>query len=142
MKRRAARVMRVRSWLLPTLIGPSLGALLFVIGHEVVSGASLAKMVAEVVASCLLAAALGAVLSLVDFGLLVARLRTPPTSGRAWISSALAGAGAVLLWRWLRPSLLSAPSSHLVALLAALIVSAVVVRVLTSQRPSAWLRFS
>ncbi|MCC6901052.1 MAG: hypothetical protein IT377_18885 [Polyangiaceae bacterium] len=142
MKRRAAHLVRVRSWLLPTLVGPSLGALLFVVGHGLASGASLAKVVAELVASCVLGAVLGAVLSLVDFGLLVARLRTPPTSGRAWLSSALAGAGAVLLWRWLRPSLLSAPSSHLVALLLAVIVSALVVRVITGQRPSGWLRFS
>ena len=100
------------------------------------------RVLVEVVASAAVAAVLTAVLSLVDIGLLLTRLRTPPTSTKAWLSSALAGACAVLLWRLLRPSLLSAPSSHGLAVLAAVIVAAIAVRVLAGDRPSAWLRFS
>jgi len=124
------------------LLGPSIGAFLFVVAHALVSGVGLATVAAEVVASSILAFVLGAVLCLVDFGLLFARLRSPPTSGRAWLSSAVAGASAVLLWRWLRPSLLSAPSSHVLAMLGAVVVSALVVRWLTGEKPSAWFRFS
>ena len=144
MKRRsrAARLVSVKSWLLPTLIGPGLGALAFVVVHALVTGMGTGRVLVEVVASAAVAAVLTAVLSLVDIGLLLTRLRTPPTSTKAWLSSALAGACAALLWRLLRPSLLSAPSSHGLAVLAAVIVAAIAVRVLAGDRPSAWLRFS
>lgn len=144
MKRRGAspRLMRVRTWLLPSLLGPSLGACLFVVAYSLASGVGLASVVAETIGACALAFVLGAVLCLVDVALLVARLRTPPTAARAWVSSSLAGAGAVLLWRMLRPALLSAPSSHLLAALAAVLASALLARWLTGEKPSSWMRFS
>lgn len=143
MKRRdEGKPTRLRSWLVPTLIGPALGAALFVLVHALLTGAALLSVVTELVASGVIAAVLGLLLALVDFGLLAARLRKPPASGRAWLSAMTAGATCVLLWRLLRPSLISAPSSHLLAVGAALLVSAVLVRWLTSPKPGAWLRFS
>lgn len=136
------RRVRLRGWLVPTLLGPALGACLFVVAHAMVSGLGLGRVAAELVASVVIGLVLGAVLGLVDLGLLVTRLRVPPTAGRAWLSSSLAGACAVLLWRWLRPSLLSTPATHLAAIGVALVASALVVRVLAGKKPGAWFRFS
>lgn len=141
-KRGEGKPTRLRSWLVPTLLGPALGATLFVLVHALLTGAPLLAVVAELAAAGVIAVVLGVLLALVDFGLLTARLRNPPARGRAWLSSMAVGAGCVLLWRLLRPSLISAPSSHLLAIGAAMLLSAVVVRWLTSPKPGAWLRFS
>jgi len=141
-KSKKPRLIRLRGWLLPTLVGPPAGAALFVVLHGVLTGAGFAGAVAELVASGVIGFVLGAVLALVDFGLLVSRFRSPPTHGRAWLSSMGAGAASVVLWRLLRPALLSAPSSHLLALLGAVLIAAVVTRLITSPKPSGWFRFS
>lgn len=141
-RRKDEKPTRLRSWLLPTLFGPWLGATLFVVAHALATGAALLSVVAELVASGVIAIVLGGVLALVDFGLLTARLRNPPAGTRAWLSSMGAGAACVLCWRLVRPGLLSAPSSHLLAALGAVVLSAIVVRWLTSPKPGTWLRFS
>jgi hypothetical protein len=131
----------LRSWLAPTLFGPSVGACLFVLGYAWLGGVGIARSTAELVGSVVVATVVGLALCVVDLGLLVARLRSPPTGSRAWLSSTLAGAVAVLLWRFLRPTLLSAPATHLLAAGAAVLVSAMLVRLLGSERPRAWVRF-
>jgi hypothetical protein len=134
-------LVRLGRWLGPTLIGPVLGAWLLVTAHAFVTGAGLASVLAELALTSMMAVALGAVLALADFGLLLARLRKPPTGSRGWLSSMAAGAAATLLWRILRPSLMSALHSHILALGAAVVVSALAVRLLFSRKAGGWIRF-
>ena len=135
-------VVRLGRWLGPTLFGPALGAWALVVGHALLTGASFASVMAELLLASVMAALLALVLLLADFALLATRLRRPPTGSRGWISAMLAGGMAVVLWRVLRPSLLSAPSTHLIALGVAALVSALVVRLLFSRRARGWIRFA
>jgi hypothetical protein len=141
-KDKASSFVRLSRWLGPTLLGPAVGAWLFVLGHALVTGASFASAMGELVLASMLAVALGFVLLLADFALLATRLRRPPTGSRGWLSSMLAGGVGVLLWRVLRPSLLSTPASHLVAVGVAALASALLVRLLFSRRARGWIRFA
>ena len=141
-KEKATSFVRLGRWLGPTLFGPAIGAWAFVLVHALLTGGSFASVMAELVLASVMAVALAGVLLLADFALLATRLRRPPTGSRGWISSMLAGGVAVVLWRVLRPSLLSAPTTHLVAIGVAALASALLVRLLFSRRARGWIRFA
>ena len=121
---------RLRAWLVPTFVAPWATTALLVLVSEL-SGA----------AGLLGTARLLALLA-VDWLLLMFRRRIPPTGRRAWLSGAIAPLPAYGLWLVFRPPLLSAPSTHALAVAGALVAAAVAVRLFTSPRNGRGMRFS
>jgi hypothetical protein len=135
---------RLRAWLVPTLCGPlAATALLVTLGE--LFGASgfwgIARWLTLLALYSVAAVTLSLSLLLVDWVLLLFRVRVPPTGRRGWLSGAIAPLPAYGLWLLLRPPLLSAPSTHALAAAAAMVVAAIAVRLATSPRPSGRLRF-
>jgi hypothetical protein len=135
---------RLRAWLLPTLCGPVASTALLVTLGELFGASGiwgvarwLALLGLYSTAACLLSLSL----LLVDWVLLLFRLRVPPTGRRGWLSAVVAPLPAYGIWLLLRPPLLSAPSTHALAAAAAILISALGVRLLFSSRPSGRLRF-
>jgi hypothetical protein len=130
--------------LIPTLCGPVASTALLVTLRELFGASGLvgvARWLALLAVFSAAAAVLSLSLVLVDWTLLLLRLRVPPTGRRAWLSSALAPLPAYGVWLLLRPPLLSAPTTHAFAAAGAILVSALAVRLFTSPRSTSRLRF-
>ncbi len=136
---------KLRAWLVPTFVAPAAVSVL-IVALLTLAGASGFFGVARGLALALIAGLAGLSLSLallaVDWLLLLFRRRVPPTGRRAWISSALAPLPTYGLWLVFRPPLLSAPSTHALAVAAALIGGALAVRLLTRPPSGRSFRFS
>lgn len=135
---------RLSAWLVPTLLAPALSSALLITLRELSSAAGalgVARWLALLAVSSVAAVGLSLSLLLVDWVLLLLRRRTPPAGSRAWLSGAVAPLPAYGLWLLLRPPLLSAPSTHVLAVVAALLAAALAVRLVTSPRPSRRFRF-
>jgi hypothetical protein len=135
---------RLRAWLIPTLCGPLVSTALLVTFSELFGATGfwgIARWLALLALYGTAACALSLSLLLVDWLLLLTRVRVPPTGRRGWLSGALAPLPAYGIWLLLRPSLLSAPSTHALAAAAAILGAAVAVRLLTSPRSTGRLRF-
>jgi hypothetical protein len=128
---------KLRSWLVPTFVAPTLSTIVLVTLREL-GGSSgvfgilrwLGLLAIASVASLLLSMCLLGV----DWLLLFFLRRLPPTGRRGWLSGALAPLPAYGFWLLLRPPLLSAPSTHALAVAGALLLAAVAVRLMTNLR--------
>lgn len=135
---------RLRAWLIPTLCGPLASTALLVTLGELFGATGfwgIARWLALLALSSAAACVLSLSLLLVDWALLLFRVRVPPTGRRGWLSGVLAPLPAYGLWLLLKPPLLSAPSTHALAAAAAILISALAVRLAISPRPSGRLRF-
>jgi hypothetical protein len=121
----------------PTFVAPAASAIVLITLRELV-GASGALGILRWLALVAIASFASLILSVcligVDWLLLLVVRRLPPTGRRAWLSGALAPLPAYGFWLLFRPPLLSAPSTHALAIAAALLLAAVVVRSMSNLR--------
>ncbi len=132
---------KLASWLWPSVAGPIVGMWLTLLVRALVFNGSTWGLVAWLPLGTGIAAALVVTLVLTDLCLVVLRQRIPPVGARAWISGMLAPAPLLALWEVLRPPLLSAPMHHAMMLAAALMLTAVPLRLLTSPKLGSGFRF-
>lgn len=132
---------RLGRWLWPTLLGPTVGALIMNTARTLYVGGSWLAWTALALVAVGAGVGLSLTLVLTDWLLLVFRWRTPPTGARAWLSSLSAPVPATLCWSLLRPAWFSSPAQHALAVAAALLLAALSVRLLTSERPGSGRRF-
>ena len=132
---------KLANWLWPSVAAPVLGMWLTLLLRAVFLGGSKWGLVGWLPLGTGIAAALGVTLILTDLCLVVLRQRIPPVGARAWVSGLLAPAPLLVLWDVLRPPLLSAPMHHALMLAAALILTAVPLRLLTSPKLGSGFRF-
>jgi hypothetical protein len=126
-------------------VAPVLSSALAVSVHELAGASGLWSIVRWLVLvglASIAAFGLSLCLLLVDWLLLLFRRRIPPTGRRAWLSGGIAPLPAYGLWLLFRPPLLSAPSTHALAVAGALLAAAVAVRLATNPRFERPFRFS
>jgi len=135
---------KLAPWLLPTLIGPIIGASLYVLLiAQTTAGPLWAWMMVAMIASGL-SLLVGGLMAATDFALLKLRIRTPPTGWRAWLMGI--GAPLPVLWCWqklLKLAIGALPAlpglgQLVVAFLLPMFAVAIGMRVLLGTRPDTW----
>ena len=133
---------RVIPWLLPTLIGPLVGACLYVfVVAQVVSLPVPVPTFAWVVAAAIasgLAFVVGCMMVATDVALLRLKLRTPPTGWRAWAMGIAAPLPVMFAWQKLVKYAISGWPQLLVTFFLPMLVVALASRVLLGTRPDNW----
>jgi len=133
---------KVAPWLLPTLLGPIVGACVYV--AAVAATVSLpipiptfVWVVAAAVASGF-AFAVGMVMVATDMALLKLQLRQPPTGWRAWLMGVVAPIPVLFTWQKLAKFAIGGLPQLLVTFLLPMLVIALVARIALGTRPANW----
>ena len=133
---------RVVPWLLPTLLGPLVGACLYVlVVSQVVDLPIPVPTFAWVIAAVIAAGfsfGVGCTMVATDVALLKLKLRTPPTGWRAWAMGVAAPLPVLFAWQKLVKYAITGWPQLFATIFLPMLVVALASRVLLGTRPDNW----
>lgn len=129
---------RIAPWLLPTLLGPLVGATAYVWALSMGSNVPRFAWVLAWLVACGFAWAVGGLMAVTDFALLKLKLRTLPTGWRAWVMGTLAPMPVFFSWQKLLKYAVTGWVPLLLTFFLPMLVTALVLRVALGTRPKTW----
>jgi hypothetical protein len=133
---------RIAPWLLPTLVAPMIGAVLYValVAQVVDLPVRVPTFVWVLAAGAASAVSLviGGMMAMTDVALLKLKLRTPPTGWRVWAMGLLAPMPVLFTWQKLVRFAVTGLPQFLLAFFAPMLAVALVARLVLGARPKTW----